>query len=348
MSDLRHWFGLIAVLALIAGCETIVEVDAPPHDPKIVAHGFFGADSLWMVQVSTSVAHTSRSDPTLVTDAQVEILQHGERVQFLAPADSGLYTAHGLRSDSASSYTLRVSVPGYESVEGSDRLPREAQVVSFADTSVTDANGLRAVELRLEIDDPGSEKNYYGLFVVQGAARVDAAAGSVQPIPPTLKTYESDDPVLESVLSEYLDPEMRQYRTAFFNDETFDGVRKAIDFRLTYRPPDMAEQVQTLRTFAVVLLSASEHLYRYWSTADRQLAGNENPFAEPVRVHSNMSNELGIFAGFRYRALPVGPPRQDVQAACERLNLTGVDCTQIVTLLPNRLRDLFLGGLLTH
>ena len=61
-----------------------------------------------------------------------------------------------------------------------------------------------------------------------------------------------------------------------------------------------------------MLLSTTEAFYRHWTTASRQAFTNENPFAEPLRVHSNLTGGFGVFAGFRYRILPLGIGDLDV------------------------------------
>ena len=75
------------------------------------------------------------------------------------------------------------------------------------------------------------------------------------------------------------------------------------DFQYDESRPDAP--VELGRVFGVVLLTVSDDFYAYWTTASRQVFTNENPFAEPLRVASNMSRGFGVFAGFQYRLYPL-------------------------------------------
>ncbi|MDX1429146.1 MAG: DUF4249 family protein, partial [Rhodothermales bacterium] len=82
-----------------------------------------------------------------------------------------------------------------------------------------------------------------------------------------------------------------------FQDDGHVFIRKHVDRPIVDRIQDGA--------FAVAVLSLSEDFFRYWKTAGDQAFSNENPFAEPLRVHSNLSGGLGVFAAFQYDLVPL-------------------------------------------
>ncbi len=50
----------------------------------------------------------------------------------------------------------------------------------------------------------------------------------------------------------------------------------------------------------------SENFYTYVQTAVNQLGYTINPFAEPLKVHSNIQNGTGIFAGYVVKRFKTG------------------------------------------
>ena len=301
-----------------------MEVDVPGHDPELVATAFFTSDSVWAVRVERTVGYTSEEDPTPVRDAVVEILTGGSVLETLAHSDSGLYAGAGSPPANGRQYEVRVRAPGFDAVEGSDRLPDPPVVSHFRET----VSGQRAIDVRLDltIDDPAGEKNFYGLFLVQVRVEYEPSSQSLRPLPPSLATFESADEVLDDGLLAFLDRDVKQYRRAFFGDDTFDGGQKTLDLRIAYQAPDPAAALQIWRGFALVVVTASEALYDYWISADKQIASNANPFAEPVRIASNMSNGFGVFGGFEYRFYPLTATcrsMQPPQAVCDAISSAG-------------------------
>ena len=118
-------------MALLAACETVVDVPAPPHVPQLAAQSFFAPDSLWVVRVTSTVPYASPAAPAFVDDAIVEIWDGDRLIARPAPADSGLYVGTGEGAAMGRTYTLRVAAPGYASVEGHDVLPPPPQVAAF-------------------------------------------------------------------------------------------------------------------------------------------------------------------------------------------------------------------------
>jgi hypothetical protein len=294
-------------LALVA-CETVVDVPPPDHDPKLVAQSFFSTDSLWVVRVTHTVPFTASIPPGVVDSATVEILRGNQVIAQPALSDSGTYVATGPGAREGESYTLRVDAPGFPSLEGTDTLPLSPPVTSTNVTAVppSDRTSLRRIrQVDITIDDPPSPGQYYGVLVVQARAKVDRRTGQVSPLPPSLFPFETDDPAFGESELDFLDTEKARFREAFFPDDFFDGSTYTLDFQIQYDAPSPDASVAIRRAFAVVFFSVTEDFFRYWETANEQAITNENPFAEPLRVHSNLEGGPGVFAGFRYRIVPV-------------------------------------------
>ncbi len=303
--------GLLLVALLLAalmGCETVVDVNVPEHERQLVAQGFFAPESLWAVRVSHTVGYTDPERPGLVDDATVEIWEGDRLLERLARRDSGTYVGVGHRPAVGHAYTLRVAAPGFEAVVGTAALPSAPLVVSFDAVLVEGSGDRRTVRLRLTLDDPPGEANRYTLAVLHLRALVDAQANAVTPLPPALFPFTSADPAFEAPIPNPLDPDDPTFLQALFRDTGFDGERRTVEAEIAYDAPAPTGGGPTVRRGFVVLFAAlSEELYRYAETAPEQALFGENPFAEPLRVYSNLSNGFGVFAGFHPLALPVPP-----------------------------------------
>lgn len=301
---------LLPVALLLGACETVVDVPPPPHETQLVAQGFFTPDSLWIVRVTHTVGYTSPDAPGFVDDATVEIWEDDRLHASPARTDPGTYVVTGKGPVAGRRYTLRVSAPGYPATEGNDALPLPPPVTAFAETVVRPGDGTpsrrRLLRLALTLDDPAAADNYYGLMVIQARWREDRTTGQLTPLPPSLFPFESDDLALGESEFDFLDTEKTRYREAFFTDGLFNGHTYTLDFDIQYDTSSPDASVVIHRAFAVVLLSVSDDFFRYWKTAGRQAFTNENPFAEPLPVHSNMTGGFGLFAGFQYRLFPLG------------------------------------------
>lgn len=295
---------LLALALLGIGCETVVDVPPPAHEPQLVAQSFFSADGGWTVQVTRTVPYASAASPTYVDDATVEVWDGDRRISTPQRADSGTYVAQGNGATQGSTYTLRVEAPGYPPVEGHSTLPPPPVVTVFHETLVPPADSLsrrRITQVDLTLTDSPGVRNRYGLLVVQARWSEDRATGQRTPLPPSLFTFESNDPALGESDFDFLNTGTTRYREAFFTDGLFDGSTYTLDFDLQYDLPRDEAEVVIRRVFVVVLLSVTDDFYQYRKTASEQSVVNENPFAEPLRVHSNMTGGFGVFAGFQYR-----------------------------------------------
>jgi hypothetical protein len=306
--------GLFLAL-LLAACETVVDVTPPPHTPKLVAQSFFTPDGLWIVRVSHTTPFTDAAPPGLVDSATVEIWDGEQLLAQPTRSDTGTYVAIGRGARPGRTYTLRVDAPNFPPIEGRNALPGPVPVSAFQTTLVqpTDtASRRRITQIDITLDDPPNVDNFYGLLVLQVRWREDQQTGQLTPMTPSLFPFQSSDPALGESEFDFLNTDQTLYREAFFTDGLFDGSTYTIDFDIQYDAPRPEAPVVIRRVFAVALLSVSEDFYRYWETANEQALTNENPFAEPLRVHSNMAGGFGVFAGFRYSIFPVGIDRLGV------------------------------------
>jgi hypothetical protein len=284
---------LLAAALLTAGCETVVDVPLPDHDSQLVVNDLFTTDSLWRVSVTRSRGiKEARGGFPPVTNATVELLE-GDRVIDTLALDERAGSKPFYRSTDrerpqpATEYTLRVSAPGFETAEATGRAPAP---VPFGVSR--DGMPGPGPQFELVITDTEGRGNYYALFLYEKIFVDGQFIGTRQ------LTFRSSSPLLKENVQENLDERTTEtYRSALFSDATFRGETRAVSFQL-HRFGDYSSTEES-RPF-VVLASLSEASYEYQRTAALADDTQENPFAEPVQVHSNVRGGLGIFAGATY------------------------------------------------
>ncbi len=159
------------------------------------------------------------------------------------------------------------------------------------------------VKVALTLDDPHGVRNYYGLQVLQDRRVVNDATGEVTVLPRSTVRFASNDLVFGA--ADVFDPEKTYYEEALFTDDLFEGRSHTLDFEMEYTVDLRDVDVTVERSFGVLVMAVSEDYYRYWQTASLQNDVEGNPFAEPVRIYSNMSGGNGVFAGYQATFFPL-------------------------------------------
>lgn len=289
----RSHLVIAAVLSIAAvsvvGCETMLEIDPSSYEKLLVVHSVFGPDQdRWEVQVGHTASLNERIGPQdfAIDDATVNILHDGKVIAVLTHDRRGLYVGSGPPPEAGRSYTLRVSAPGFQTVTATSRVPNPVEVleVSFSDSvgTISDWLGrhmLAAFDVRFA--DPKATDDFYQLNVMRNIGRVQHTG------------FYADHPALpreslrEIIRSDGID--RMTYIHAPFTDATFDGGAFESQFRFKRRP---------VHAYWVQLISLSEDYYRYAQSVTSREQTEENPFAEPVVLASNVKGGAGVFGGY--------------------------------------------------
>lgn len=311
-----------ALTVILFGCETVVDVKTPAYQPSLVPQALFTEGNRWIVQLSSTASFTSAAAPVYVDNAIVEIWNGETMIERLVRSDSGLYVSNLSQPVAGDVYTLKAMASGFAITQGTDSLPSPLSITSLdainKDPDPNNSSLRRQIDVTLNLKDEAEKKNYYGLFVIQARLREDRLTQTWTPFPPSVFIFESNDPSFEESEFNILNDEANQYIEAFFTDDLFNGLDHSINLSFSYDTSDPQSDIQMHRAFAIVLLSVSEDFFLHWKTASRQAFTNENPFSEPLRVHSNMTGGLGIFAGFRFGIYPVAADTLALDNVCNQ------------------------------
>ena len=290
---------LLLFLTALCACEQVIEPDLPEHPPRLVLRAFFTSDGSWTAQVARSfwILEPVPADRPVVADAAVELLA-GDRVvgelEFNDAAQGYVFGDSTLRA--GETYSLQVTAPGFETIRATDTVPMPVptSVLSYRAlaTSRSDSGDSLELSLKLEIQDPPGEENYYQVslyrvFAGRGASRIELSFSTKDP------SILADNSVDGSPFEEG----GFEGDAPYFRDALFDGRTHEIELS-----PDLGrDPAPDPSGIHLQVLYISETYYEYLKTARLHDDTRDNPFAEPLNVHSNVENGYGIFAGYSSR-----------------------------------------------
>ncbi len=276
MKSFKYIFLLPAVL-LTFSCELVLDVDLPEAETQLAAHCFLlNSDSTLRVSAGNTVGLLEAGDPERFDDATVRLWE-GE--QLLLTFQSGEAAPFRPAQEPGRTYRLEVEYPGLETISAEQTMPAPVPVIEAVlnvNASV-DQEGDDVHLLNLTIDDPAGVDNYYELAVV-GDGENGWNDFQLRPL--------EDQVVGNWVYNDYIT----------LDDATFDGKEQELVFRF-FSYSDRIEEA------SLIWRTITPERYRYLNSFTNQQRAEDNPFAEPAPIFSNMEGGLGIFAiGWEERA----------------------------------------------
>jgi hypothetical protein len=199
-------------------------------------------------------------------------------------------------------YTLKVSAPGFESIECSDKLitSSTAFTTKFDTTEqqitvkhLAFSENIPVSPLQLDIKDDPSIRNFYELRGIY-------ANPQITPVKTKNLIFHSYYPGLET-FSNY--PQLVLFRDSLFSGLTTTIVlysNNRINFGGGLLPNgNIGVAWWKINNLYFEIKQVSEQYFLYQKSFLQQKYNHENPFSEPTKVYTNVKNGLGIFAGFQ-------------------------------------------------
>jgi len=273
----------LAAAVLLGACEKeVTGIKLPESDAKLVVSSFISPqDTFWRVALNRSVPTLGERGPwaTGVAGALVTVTD-GDRIATLAHQRDDLYElpTENFPVVAGRTYTLRVVAPDGETVEAACTVPAAlGEVTALVIDSARQADDPRyQYFLRLSWIDAGGQENYYRLA---GELRrewnevPDNAPPTLFPVP---INWEGE---------------------TFLEDRGRDGdILYSPKGNLWLMGPGSGTNVRTY--LYAFLLHTDRHYYQYHLSVRGANRSQDNPFAEPAPVYSNVTGGLGIFAAY--------------------------------------------------
>lgn len=277
----------------LLACERELDVDMD-IEPPVVVNALFNTDSTWRVRVNKAWAMGEAtfgpmSDGPVVwgdlskniENASVHITSHrGEQIT-LAYDTNGYYLSP-LKPRAGETYTLSVDVPGELPISSSVVLPEPVRPDTAYFTKLSNYDYLFILEFT---DAPGPTAYELNLY--------EGSSGSL-PWAKQLETDDQDVHVEYYWTPRYSHPDNGGGLGPIFwalDDRNFQGQKKKLIFRM-YQSWEWPEE------WTIQMRTMSDEYARYRTSAFKQQETYSDPFAQPIQVYNNISNGVGIFAGY--------------------------------------------------
>ena len=287
----RFFYSIIIVFSFVScdNLQAVIDVDLPPHEPKLVVNSVNEVGEKWKAYVSVSQAPLSSSDFVFLNDALVILIDASTTLDTLSyNAPKNKYES-SLIVEEGTNFEIRVSHSKYNTVNANlfpfQKVPlksvKELQNISGETTS-----------LKFTIDDPQST-NYY---------MINLKAYYSQDAFDSTDIWEEYYSEMEKIYFDSDDPSLNQGQFSagkvLFDDKLFNGTTK--EFNLLF-DSDVSTKADSI---LLNLWSVDYAFYNYFTTKIIQSNTGNNPIfnSEPVNVYNSFldgEDEIqgyGIFA----------------------------------------------------
>ena len=207
-------------------------------------------------------------------------------------------------------YTLKISAPGFESVESSCLIPTKVVAekdISSIQTSVTGNIGRGATgtypSIGVRFKDIEGEESFYsvGQFFYQKGTYINASGAKKIRINWTTRYEYIADKGQENKTLVALPFDLK----SFNNFSSFGGNGNG-GGGINNGGQNNNVAVTVTDRYNEIYVANTDRAYYFYNTAiDKIRKANGNPFAEPVLTYTNIKNGLGVMAGYNQSRIVV-------------------------------------------
>ncbi len=292
----------LILLLIYSGCETIVDIDIPNDEPKLVLNSFFNPDSTLSISLFQSLGILETGEFKAIESATVSVFDaDGTKITDLTDSGLGIYTS-AFKPQIGEEYKIEASKSEFNTIEASDMIPVDSARISLIELNLVEpsfegeANG--EYDITFTIQDYEGIDFYEVQILERGVYEVDGERMEFI----NNRFLESDDPVFDEFNSSGIG---LLFRDVLFNEsESTITVNAYLNFQNNC--DEIPECIN--EEFFLVVRKVSESYFKYNRTLRLQQDLEGNPFAEPVSVFNNIKNGFGIFAGYRDSMFPLEAP----------------------------------------
>jgi hypothetical protein len=280
-------FFLVAILFLFS-CEKEIEYEGEGKEPVLVLDGVLENSSNPTIRVSRSVfflSNSSTSDAS-ISNASVKLTNIDSGTEYILTQGGSGYYFGSEQVLPNTRYRIEVSHPDYKTISSEIRTVNDV-VLSSIDSSSIASDFNKTYYVNYQFND-SQEKNFYGtsLMVEEELTSYDDLMNviGVDTVWSMAFTY-SNDPSFE----------FRFGGNEFFKDFSFNGETKifSTEFNSYSTYSQIGEVKKRVIGYSATLSNLSEDTYKYFKSIENNQPFG--PFSDPVNVHTNVKNGLGIF-----------------------------------------------------
>lgn len=327
---------LLLLILLSSSCTKVISVDENYHHSRLVLNSIFDVetDSLEVfVSESRSVSGYD-VDYAKVSDAEIYLYENSVALGRLSLSEcseldshyslgyGSRYILNGAHLDASANYTIRYVHPTMGICEASSEFPTKVEVSKVSlgvEPVMIYGESSTALVAYVTFTDPAGEDNYYQImdgYSVEGNIHYEYKFDTVSGYYNMEKTdtiiysrtnwntsgYEQIDPLLRPGQNDIFD--MSENIFQVFSGELIDGKVYTMKYVInTYSSADFINRIDTANgefyNIHFNMRTIPRDLYLYYISAESFYWNDGSPFSEPVQVHSNVDNGVGMVAGVR-------------------------------------------------
>lgn len=295
-------FNLFFMIALFTACEKEVVIELEEKEQKLAILCNFTPGEPFNLKLSKSQSLNAANDNSsiVVDDYDIEICSEDSNCEQILPLGNSSNTDARFQSVSlfpqtSKKYTLKITVPGQKqpiTAESSVPVPVELSHTTVGSITSYEHNDIMRrydVRLSLQFLDPFEEDNYYQVNFYQVLVNHNGATtpDSLVTISPSIGFSYFDDKLVRNFNA--LDGGL------LFKDATFEFPLQDFTFEPIF---EYTHAASTPKEIIIELRTVSKEYYDYYSSIYRQSSQESTPFSDATIIYSNITNGLGVFAGF--------------------------------------------------
>lgn len=297
---------LVSLIMILPACEKEVPLDVEKTDQKLAILCTFSPGEPFNVELAKSISlfHSNPNDD-LVDDAEITICSD----TYCAPAfplptnDFSNPNSKYQSSDDLiipeenKDYNICVKIDGFDPISAQSVIPQLSEISHSTVGEITkyssEFDSIQDYNIRLafKFSDDQDEDNYYHAKFYQVLDNVSSANLAD---PDTIALLEANQGF--SLIDDKLSGGFTVTSGGvLFKDVTFNKSLQELVFEPNFSFDNTKhEPVEII----IELRTVSKEYYDYYSSAYRQNSQANVPFSDPTIVFSNVTNGLGVFAGY--------------------------------------------------
>jgi hypothetical protein len=284
---LKILFGLL-VTSIISGCEKQLPFNEEIKAPKITLNASFMPDSTWKVYLNRSLSVIDSGELSPIENAEVSVLGSNGSAFTLSYNPSKRYYSSNITVEPNVAYSITASAPNFNTVFAKNTAPSPVEILNV-DTLSRLGQFERVRVFRINFNDPPDAENFYLVKIVEivNSTFTNWQGETIANIQTRPIFISSND-----VSADQRD-EFHEYLT--FSDELFNGQNKTFVCESSSYYSMFGNNITI--SYQVEIRNISREMYNFRRSILLYSMVDGNPFAEPVRVFTNIENGFGIFGG---------------------------------------------------
>ena len=299
LKRVRNKFLLIGLIIVYCSCEKIIEMKETDTGKQLVVNSIICPDSIFRVQLSTTMPVLDSSQSYYLPDRSVEVYENDLLVKTLRHKYEGYYFDSDFYPKSGKRYRIRILKGTVQEAEATTFIPSPVPIKGLTTDESIKQWG-KALVINVSFADPASAVNYYRISLRE-RTRLAVKDEKNQIVYKTVINYRWIDSGTNSILRGMGEiPEDQIVNNHSENDYSIfaDKVINGKDYILVVFTNYFDDKIVVESLMNVLFQSISPEYFYYLKSRTLYNQVNNNPFAEPVRIYSNIVNGTGIFAGF--------------------------------------------------